>query len=360
MHLLRQTVGIYLVSMIVTPGFAQDLSPRIDSMMHEFNGPDRPGASVMVIREGKVLFMKAYGMADLEERVPATTATNYRLASVTKQFTAMSVLMLKERKKLSLENTLPVFFPVFPAYGKRITVRHMLQHTSGLIAYEDVMPETTTVQVLDRDVLAMMKTQDSTYFPPGTQFRYSNTAYALLSQIVERVSGMPFARFLKENIFEPLGMDAPLAYETGISTVMHRAYGYSKRDSTKTPGFDRADQSSTSAVLGDGGIYSSVEDLFKWDQALYTDELVSRETLNEAFTPNVLPDGKNSGYGFGWYIDEYRGLRRIHHEGSTVGFRTEILRFPRLRVSVIILVNRAEANPEALALRIADIVLFGG
>jgi CubicO group peptidase (beta-lactamase class C family) len=236
----------------------------------------------------------------------------------------------------------------------------MLQHTSGLIAYEDVMPETTTVQVLDRDVLAMMKAQDSTYFPPGTQFRYSNTAYALLSQIVECVSGMPFARFLKENIFDPLGMDATLAHEEGISTVIHRAYGYSKRDSTKVPGFARTDQSSTSAVLGDGGIYSSVEDLLKWDQALYTDELVSRETLNEAFTPNVLPDGKNSGYGFGWYIDEYRGLRRIHHEGSTVGFRTEILRFPGPRVSVIILVNRSEADPEALALRIADIVLFGG
>jgi CubicO group peptidase (beta-lactamase class C family) len=236
----------------------------------------------------------------------------------------------------------------------------MLQHTSGLIAYEDVMPETTAVQVLDRDVLAMMKAQNSTYFPPGTQFRYSNTAYALLSQIVEDVSGMPFARFLKENIFEPLGMDATLAYEKGISTVMHRAYGYSKRDSTKAPGFDRTDQSSTSAVLGDGGIYSSVEDLFKWDQALYTTKLVSKETLNEAFTPNVLPDGKNSNYGFGWYIDEYRGLRRIHHEGSTVGFRSEILRFPGERVSVIILANRAEADPEALALRIADIVLFGG
>jgi CubicO group peptidase (beta-lactamase class C family) len=295
----------------------------------------------------------------LEERIPATTATNYRLASVTKQFTAMAVLMLMERKKLFLENTLADFFPDFPAYGKGITVHQMLQHTSGLIAYEDLMPETTTVQVHDCDVLAMMKTQDSTYFPPGTQYRYSNSAFVLLSQIVERVSGISFAAFLKENIFHPLGMDATLAYENGVSTVSHRAYGYSSRDSTQPPGFDRTDQSSTSATLGDGGIYSSVEDLFKWDQALYTDKLLRPETLNEVFTPNVLPDGKNTGYGFGWYIDQYRGLRRIRHGGTTMGFRTEILRFPEQRFSVIILASRGEANPEALALRIACIVLFG-
>jgi CubicO group peptidase (beta-lactamase class C family) len=360
MHSPREAIAICLVSMIVTSSLAQDLGSRIDPLMHEFDGLDRPGASVMVIRDGSVLFKKAYGMADVEGHDPATTATNYRLASVTKQFTAMSVLMLKERNLLSLENTLTDFFPDFPAYGKKITVRHMLQHTSGLVAYEELMPETTTAQVLDRDVLAMMKARDSTYFPPGTQYRYSNTAYALLAQIVERVSGMPFARFLQENIFHPLGMDGTVAYEKGISSVIHRAYGYSRRDSTKGPGFDRTDQSSTSAVLGDGGIYSSVEDLFKWDQALYTNKLLSQETLNEAFTPNVLPDGKNSGYGFGWYIDRYRGLRKIHHEGSTVGFRTEILRFPEQRFSVIILANRTDAEPETLALRIADIVLFGG
>jgi CubicO group peptidase (beta-lactamase class C family) len=358
MNTFRETVGICLVSVIATPVFGQEPGSRIDSLMQEFDGADRPGASVIVIRDGNVLFKRAYGMADLEERVPATTATNYRLASVTKQFTAMGVLKLMEQKKLSLENTLADFFPDFPPYGKGVTVRQMLQHTSGLIAYEDLMPETTTVQVHDRDVLAMMKTQDSTYFPPGTQFRYSNSAYVLLSQIVERVSGMSFARFLNDNIFRPLGMEATLAYENGISTVTHRAYGYSPRDSTHPLGFERTDQSSTSATLGDGGVYSSVEDLFKWDQALYTDRLVALKTLNEAFTPNVLPDGKSTGYGFGWYIDEYRGLRRIRHGGTTVGFKTEILRFPERRFSVIILTNRGDANPEDLALRIAGMILF--
>jgi CubicO group peptidase (beta-lactamase class C family) len=345
--------------MIARPGFSQHLASRIDTLMHEFDGPDHPGASVMVIQDGRILLTKAYGMAVLEERIPATPATNYRLGSVTKQFTAMSILILKERGELSLENTLSDFFPKFPAYGKTITVRQLLHHTSGLIAYEDVMPETTTVQVHDRDVLAMMKTQDSTYFPPGTEYRYSNTGYSLLAQIVERVSEIPFAGFLDENIFRPLGMNATVAYEKGISTVARRAYGYTRRDSTKPPGFDRTDQSSTSAVLGDGGIYSSVEDLFKWDQALFTDKLISAKTLNEAFTPDVLPDGKNTGYGFGWRIDEYRGLRRIHHGGSTMGFRIEILRFPEKRFSVILLVNRSDADLGALALRISDMVLFG-
>jgi CubicO group peptidase (beta-lactamase class C family) len=356
---VRRTTTLCLLSVIALPGLSQDLASRVDTLLHEFNGPDHPGASVMVIREGMVLLTKAYGMADLEERIPATAATNYRLASVTKQFTAMSILMIKERGKLSLENTLSDFFPGFPAYGKTITIRQILHHTSGLIAYEDVMPETTTVQVHDRDVLAMMKTQDSTYFPPGTEYRYSNTGYSLLSQIVERVSEIPFAGFLEENIFRPLEMNATVAYEKDISTVARRAYGYTRRDSTRPPGFDKTDQSSTSAVLGDGGIYSSVEDLFKWNQALFTDKLVSAKTLNEAFTPDVLPDGRNTGYGFGWYIDEYRGLRRIRHGGSTVGFRTEILRFPERQFSVILLVNRSDADPGALALRIADMVLFG-
>jgi CubicO group peptidase (beta-lactamase class C family) len=355
---IRHALLLSLLSMPAPILIAQNLGARIDTLMREFDKPDVPGASVMVIRDGAVVFKKGYGLADLENRIPATTATNYRLASVTKQFTAMAILILKERGKLSFDDVLTDFFPGFPAYGKTIKIRHLLQHTSGLIAYEDVMPETTTVQVLDRDVLAMMMHQDSTYFPPGTSFRYSNTGYALLSLIVEGVSGMPFAKFLEKNIFRPLGMEATVAYEKGISTVPRRALGYTVRDTARGPGFERTDQSLTSAVLGDGGIYSSVEDLLKWDQALYTEKLVSANTLREAFTPYMLPDGTNTGYGFGWYIDEHRGLRRIHHGGSTVGFRTAILRIPEKKLCVILLANRASADPEAIALRIADIVLF--
>src|SRR5262249_32013980 len=215
---------------------------------------------------------------------------------------AMSILILAERRKLSLDESLTEFFPEFPNYGKQIAVRHLLSHTSGLIDYEDVIPAGTTIPVLDRDVLRLLLKQDKTYFSPGSKFRYSNSGYSLLSLIVEVRSGMPFAQFLKQNIFQPLKMNNSLAYEQGFAIIPKRAYGYT----ASGQGFTRTDQSLTSSVLGDGGIYTSVSDLFKWDQALYTTKLVSPKWLALAFTPGSLQtDFPNSHYGFGWYIGEY-------------------------------------------------------
>ena len=309
---------------------------------------------MIVIRDGKVLYRHAYGLADVEARTPATTATNYRLASVTKQFTAMSILMLMERQRLALDDDLTKFFPDYPAYGKQITVRHLLTHTSGLRAYEDLIPAEQTGQVHDIDVLNLLKRTTDTYFAPGSEWRYSNTGYAFLSLIVAKTSGMGFAAFLKKNIFEPLHMSGTVAFEDGISTVRNRAYGYTERAN----GFERTDQSTTSAVLGDGGIYSSVDDLYRWDQAFYTTKLVSAKTLQAAYTPMVLTSGKKTSYGFGWEIGEYRGLQTVRHGGSTVGFRTHICRFPDKRFTVIVLANRASAKPEELADRVADLYLF--
>jgi CubicO group peptidase (beta-lactamase class C family) len=326
----------------------------VDALFSAYNHATVPGASVIVIRDGKVLYRHAYGLADVDNRAAATTATNYRLASVTKQFTAMSILILAERKRLSLDDNLTKFFPDYPAYGKQITVRHLLTHTSGLRAYEDLIPAERTTQVHDRDVLELMKHTTSPYFAPGSEWRYSNTGYSHLALIVEKASGMRFAAFLKKNIFDPLHMSGTVAFEDGISTVRNRAYGYTERGG----GFERTDQSTTSAVLGDGGIYSSVDDLYRWDQALYTTRLVRAETLEAAFTPAILSDGKKTTYGFGWEIGERRGLKTVRHGGSTVGFRTHILRIPEKRFAVIVLVNRNSAKPEEIADRIADLYLF--
>lgn len=326
----------------------------VDELLSRFNKLDVPGACVAVIRHGKVVYRAAYGLANLEERQSATPATNYRLASVTKQFTAMAIMMLVERNLLLYDRTLTDLFPDFPSYGRMITIRHLLHHTSGLIDYEELIPEGATVPVLDKDVLRMLERQDSTYFEPGTRYQYSNSGYALLAMIVEKVSGRSFASFLKENIFVPLGMNNTVAFEKGISTVPHRAYGYTQQDTTDDQSFERTDQSLTSSVLGDGGIYSSIEDLFHWDQALYSEKVVSRSTLAKAFSPNILPDGQNSGYGFGWRIATHQGLRALHHSGSTIGFRTHLLRFPDEQLTVIVLVNRANVNTEALAFSIAD------
>lgn len=325
----------------------------IDALFAKYNSGDAPGAAVIVIRDSKVLYRHGYGYADVESHIAVTPATNFRLASVTKQFTAMAIMILAERGKLSLDSRLTRFFPDYPAYGQQITIRQLLNHTSGLKAYEDLIPADQTRQVKDRDVLDLLKQQTSGYFLPGSDWRYSNTGYAHLAMIVEKASGMTFAAFLKKNIFGPLHMTGTVALEEGISTVRNRAYGYTAQGDR----FARADQSPTSAVLGDGGIYSSVDDLFKWDQSLYTTKLVSADTLDQAFLPVVLPNGKQTNYGFGWEIGEWHNLHTVRHGGTTVGFRTHILRVPDRQFTVIVLINRAQAKPEEIADRIAEIYL---
>ncbi|HEY9170652.1 MAG TPA: serine hydrolase domain-containing protein [Verrucomicrobiae bacterium] len=333
-----------------------DQAAAIDALFTRWTAADTPGASVMVIHKGRSIFAKGYGLADLEQRVPCSTNTNFRLASVTKQFTAMAVLMLAERRKLSLDETLADFFPEFPPYGRAITVRHLLTHTSGLMDYEDVIPKGTTLPVLDQDVLRILIQQDKTYFQPGTNYRYSNTGYALLALIVEQRSGLTFARFLRQHIFAPLKMTGTLAYEQGLSAVPNRAFGHSPTDH----GFQRTDQSLTSSVLGDGGVYSSVLDLARWDAALYTTRLVRRKSLQQAFAPAIPTDRPGRSYGFGWYVGEYRGLKEIGHGGETRGFRTRIARFPERKFTVIILANRSDAVLDEIPHRIADVVLFKG
>ena len=370
---------------------------RVDALFKDFDHPNAPGASVMVIQNGKSVFAKGYGLADLVTKTPCTTNTNFRLASVTKQFTAMAVLMLADRGKLKLDERLTDFFPEFPASGKQITVSNLLTHTSGLLDYEDLIPAGTTIPVLDQDVLRLVMddasdapklgvqnlawTEDpaqnaarlkreldrqssapsaaknqKSYFPPGSQYRYSNTGYSLLALIVEARSGQKFARFLKENIFDPLKMNNTLAYERGFSLVPNRAFGHTLRSNA----WQRTDQSLTSAVLGDGGIYSSLADLFKWDQALYKPKIVSERALRMAFTPHTPTDKAGRSYGFGWYLTEHRGLKVIYHSGETIGFRTRLFRIPEKHFAVIILANRADAKLEDLANRVADIVLFNG
>jgi CubicO group peptidase (beta-lactamase class C family) len=354
-----QFISTILAMAITTKtAFAIDAkqAARVDALFKDFDHPNAPGASVMVIHNGKSVFAKGYGLADLVTKTPCTTNTNFRRASVSKQFTAMAVMILTERGKLKLDERLTDFFPDFPTCGKQITVNHLLTHTSGLIDYEDVIPPGTTIPVLDQDVLRLLLTQEKAYFPPGSQYRYSNSAYALLAVIVEARSGQTFARFLRENIFEPLKMTNTLAYEAGLSVVPNRAFGHTQKSNV----WQRTDQSLTSSVLGDGGIYSSLTDLMKWDQSLYKSKLVSERTLRAVFTPHTLTDKPGRSYGFGWYLTEFRGLKEIWHSGDTIGFRTRLVRIPEKHFSVIILANRADAKLEDYPHRIADIVLFGG
>ena len=319
----------------------------VDSLFTAYSGTMVPGASVVVISDGRVAVRRAYGMAYLERRVAATPETDYRLASVSKQFTAMAVMLLVKDGKVRYDQAVRELLPELPAAAGAVTVRHLLNHTSGLWDYEDLIPDSRTAQLDGRDVLALVASKDSLYFPAGSQYRYSNSGYVLLGLIVERVSGMTFPEFLLTRIFRPLGMSASVAHVEGSDTVPRRAYGYSPRGGTFVP----TDQSVTSATLGDGGIYSNVDDMTRWDRALYGDT-----ALVDA-SPQ-LPGGADTTYAVGWFVDRYRGEKRWRHTGETSGFRNAIQRFPHRRLTIIVLTNRSSGEPGAIAERIADRLLF--
>jgi CubicO group peptidase (beta-lactamase class C family) len=330
---------------------------KIDEILNEYNNPDLPGAAVMIVKSGEVIFQKGYGLANVEKKIPINRATNFRLASVTKQFTAMSILMLIERGNLKLKTTLNDIFPDFPEYGRNITVKNLLQHTSGLIDYEDLISDTVTIQVKDKDVLDLILKTDSTYFQPGSQHRYSNTGYALLALTIEKLSGKPFRNFLKDNIFQPLEMDNTIAFENNINEVTNRAYGYTIKDNVA----EFTDQSITSAVLGDGGIYSSLNDLYKWDQALYTTKLIDKKYLDESWIRGKTNSGVEFPYGYGWRLEKYHDVEVVYHTGSTRGFRNIIYRMPEKNFTIVILTNRnsgSEFQTLVFAHKIVDLLIL--
>jgi CubicO group peptidase (beta-lactamase class C family) len=320
------------------------------TLMRRYSG-DVPGASLLVVKDGKPIIRRGFGYADLEKHIKAGPETDYRMASVTKQFTAASILLLKQDGKLRLEDTVRKYLPELPASDDKITVYHLLTHTGGLIDYEDLVPADRTTQLNDDDVLSMIATQQRLYFEPGTAFRYSNGGYVLLGLIAQRVSGMDLADFMKQRIFQPLGMDHTLMYEHDHGPeVPHRAYGYSQVDGKWT----KTDQSVTSATRGDGGIYTSIDDLAKWDAALYSDKLLNEDSRHAAFTPHDPSGDPDSGYGFGWRISE----DTVWHSGESMGFRNIIVRWPKQHMSVIILSNRNEFMPYPLALTIGELMML--
>ena len=337
---------------------------QIDAIFAPLVTPGSPGLAAIVLRSGDVVFQQSYGRANLDSRAAITPDTDFRLASFTKQFTATGIMLLVHDGRLSYDDTLTKVFPDFPAYGSAITVRMLLTHTSGLKDYEDLyaaqfpgIEDSKVPQIQDAQILALMKQQTATDFRPGSQWRYSNSGYAMLAMIVEKISGKSFSDFLHERIFAPLRMNNTLAYEKGNNEVPHRALGYTKNNGK----WIEADQSSTSAVLGDGGIYSNVDDLAKWDRALRDHTLMSAAEMQPAFTPvNVsggakTDDGEPAQYGFGWFLDPYKGRKRSWHSSTTTGFRTYIARFTDEGLTVIILCNRDDLKPGTLAEQVADL-----
>jgi CubicO group peptidase (beta-lactamase class C family) len=360
----------FLVSWVILLGCAsaQVSNSRIDAVFDSLKSTNAPGAAVLVVRNGKSVFRRGYGVTDLRTRTLINPVTDFRLASFTKQFTATCIMLLAHDGKLHYDDHLTDFFPEFPAYGKSITVRNLLNHTSGLPDYEEILmkqypntPDDKIPQILDAGVLKSLEQQRTGQFPSGSKWQYSNSGYAVLAMIVEKLSGKSFGQFLHDRIFAPLKMNSTLAYEKGKNEVPHRAYGHTKeKDGT----WHETDQSPTSAVLGDGGIYTSIDDLEKWDRAIREHTLLSEAEMQPALTP-VEPtggpakfqSGKTLSYGFGWFLDPYQGHHRMYHGGETMGFLTTIQRFPDENLTVIVLANRTDVDPQALALKVADLYL---
>jgi CubicO group peptidase (beta-lactamase class C family) len=335
---------------------------QVDALFSGLISEGEPGAAVLVANATGVVFERGYGVKDLRSKQPINSRTNFRLASVTKQFTASAVMLLVRDGTLRYKDRLTDIFPGFPEYGRAITLRHLLNHTSGLPDYEDLMlPADPSlpigqVQIKDAEVLDLLKNEMSGKFVPGTRWAYSNSGYVLLGLIVEKASGQPFAEYLRDRVFAPLKMTGTLAYESGKNDVSNRAYGHTREVGV----WHETDQSATSATLGDGGVYSSLADLLKWDEALRRHSLLSEQEMRPALNPvrmpeglPIDPDGAPADYGFGWFLNPWNGHMRMWHYGETAGFRTAIQRFTADELTVIVLCNRADLDARELSLKAA-------
>jgi len=362
------------------PAVDDGSAASVDTFLTSVTKPEEPGLAVLVKANGQVVFAKGYGVRELRTHAKIAPETNFRLASFTKQFTAMAIMLLVHDGKLRYDDHLTDIFADFPAYGKAITVRNLLNHTSGLPDYEDLMEKEEKTgasrwsverQIQDSEVLALLEKQSAGKFAPGTGWSYSNSGYVVLGLIVAKVAGVPYGDFLEQRIFAPLHMKHSIVYVKGKNESSERAYGHSRENGKLV----ETDQSSTSATLGDGGVYSNVDDLAKWDEALQMHMLLSGKEMAPALTPVKLADGsephwpsnphdgdnlapgKPVAYGFGWFLDPYQGHPRMWHSGSTMGFRTIIQRFTEDGLTVVILCNRADLDTKALAEKIADMTL---
>jgi CubicO group peptidase (beta-lactamase class C family) len=377
--------SLALLLILVPARFAAGRSPdpadsqAIDRLLSGVSRAGEPGVAVLVLEDGKILFERGYGVRDLADRAPIDPETNFRLASVTKQFTAMAIMLLVHDGKLRYDDRLTDLFPRFPAYGRDVTIRNLLTHTSGLPDYDELMERqeknggpnwSPAHQIQDDEVLALLEREPAGRFAPGTRWEYSNSGYVVLGLVVSKVSGMPYRDFLARRIFAPLKMDHTVVYQNGKNAVDHRAFGYSRENGVLL----ERDQSASSATLGDGGIYSNLVDLQKWDQGLREHTLLGAEEMQAAVTPVRLTDGQLPywpadphaatpaepvaiAYGFGWFLDPYRGHRRNYHSGETQGFRSTIERFLDDHLTIVVLSNRTDVRTEELSLKVADLLL---
>src|SRR5437016_1615951 len=330
----------------------------VDEIFADLTKRGSPGCALGVYRDGKTIYSKGYGLANLEESVPITPQSVFDIGSTSKQFSAASILLLEKQGKLSVNDDVRKYIPELPDYGQKITILHLLNHTSGLRDYLTLMELAginTDSVTIDEDALQMVFRQKALNFAPGSDWLYSNTGFFLLSVIVKRVSGKTLREFAAENIFVPLEMTHTQYRDDHTSLIANRAMAY---DAKEKGGGYRLNVSYFEQT-GDGAVHTSVEDLLKWDENFYSGQIGGKEFIREIQELGQLNSGKMLDYAKGLFIQDYRGLHTVSHGGSWGGYRAELLRFPEQHFSVACLCNLGSARPSNRAHRVADVYLAG-
>ncbi|MBV9958722.1 MAG: serine hydrolase [Acidobacteria bacterium] len=346
-------VCLALASVKICAAQETDKSARVDALMSGLIQADGPGAAVLVMRDGRVVHSKGYGLARLETKEPVGPNTAFEIGSTSKQFTAMAVMILQERGRLSFDDPLAKFFPEFPPYAKAVTVRHLLIHTSGLIDIINPNWFRKGYEPTAKELLRQMAQQKSVSFAPGEKSEYNNAGYMLLALIVEKASGQSFARFMRENIFKPLGMTSTFVYDETKPNLSRAAISYSSEEKV----FKAYEQTSDRFIYGMKGVYSTLLDLSKWAGALESEQLVKAATLKQAFTSGRLNNGMQTLYGFGWYVNQENGLDVVEHAGGYLGYRATMRLYPAQHTAIFLLSNNDLIEPTPLARKIAEIYL---
>jgi CubicO group peptidase (beta-lactamase class C family) len=333
----------------------ESLTERVDKIFAPWDNPSSPGCALGVIKNGELIYTRGYGMANLEHDVPLSSKSVFYIASTSKQFVATSIILAAEQGFLSLDDDIRTYVPEVPDYGKTITIRHLLHHTSGLRDYLtlwDLAGEEFADIHEPEEALEMIARQKALNFEPGEEYLYSNSGFFLLSVIIERVTGVTLREFARENIFQPLGMKHSHFHDDHTEISKHRAIGHVLRDDSTF-----AMYVSNFDLVGSGGLHTSVEDLLLWDRNFYDNKLGERTLLEQLHTRGILNSGDTLNYAAALRISEYKDLHTVDHGGSAQGYRTQLLRFPDQRFSVICLCNLGTIDPSRLAQQVADVYL---
>jgi CubicO group peptidase (beta-lactamase class C family) len=350
--------SIFLVScMGKSQGLPSGVARQVDKVFEKWDKPDAPGCALGIYRDGRIVYKRGYGTADLNDDVPITSATVFHVASMSKQFTAASIVLLAQQGKLSLDDDVREYIPELPNFGERITIRHLVHHTSGLRDQWNLLDlagwRYSLDLITDDDVMSVMTRQKDLNFKPGDKHVYCNTGYTLMGLIVKRVSGMSLREFTTKNIFEPLGMTHTHFRDDHAEIIKHDALGYEQEGKDKPfrmslTNFD---------TVGATSLHTTVEDLLLWDENFYNPRVGGQAFLQQMLERGKLNSGEQLDYAFGLVLGKYKGLPTVDHGGADAGYRSDLIRFPEQHFSAAVLCNSAETNPSRLTRQVADIVL---